>query len=101
MTATPDPASIDGTRCAICDEPHPNPDFAANYVTMVCEECESRAVNAAGRPPEWDSMYDSGENPVFIDGRQCWRRYRFGGYVTMLDLWQASTLEEFYAIILD
>jgi hypothetical protein len=101
MALSPDPASIDGTRCAICDRPHENPDFASNYVTMVCSECDSRAVNIAGNPPLWESMYDSGENPVFVDGHQCWRRYRFGGYVTMRDCWNTESLEVFYDIILD
>ena len=101
MTVTPDPVSIDRTRCSICGQPHDNPDFAANYVTTVCPECDSRAVNAAGEPPSWESMLDSGDNPVFVDGHQCWRRYRFGGYVTMRDYWNVGSLELFYEVILD
>ena len=46
-------------------------------------------------------MNGSGENRVFIDGHKCWRRYRFGGYITMPDLWASETLDEFYDNIVD
>ena len=81
------------------------------YPNLVCEECDRRAVNAEGDEPwygwrpenEPDSEDgvikvppDQGENPVYIDGQKCWRRYRFGGWVTMLDKDDCGSIEEFY-----
>ena len=101
---------IDTTRCAICGALHQDPEFAASYVTLVCGECESRAVNAQGETPFHSSAElveedgkqvlhlggDFGDNPVFIDGHKCWRRYKFGGYVTMRDVWGTSNIGDFY-----
>ena len=83
-------------ECSICGEPLDNPGFARRYPGMVCRRCDERAVNAEGAPAHHESQGDGGDNPVFIDGIKCWRRYRFGGFVTMRDLHDSETLDEFY-----
>lgn len=71
--------------CSICNTPHPNQDFAINYPGIVCRECDKRALNEDGKKPLIDSMNDFGDNPLFIDGIRCIRRYRFGGFITMVE----------------
>jgi hypothetical protein len=82
--------------CCICKQPLPDPAFAGNYPNFVCRECGQRAVNENGDPPHHLSQYDDGENPVFIDSKKCWRRYRYGGYITMLDELDCRDIGEFY-----
>ena len=86
--------------CPICGgnliETYSSADFIKNYPGLICHECDARSVNSDGNEPYHSSMGDYGDNPVFIDSNKCWRRYRFGGYVTMVSPEGCNTLEEFY-----
>jgi hypothetical protein len=67
-----------------------------HYPDPVCQDCNARALDDKGNKPFHSSMGDGGTNPVFIDGYKCWRRYRFGGYIAMLDRFNCASLSEFY-----
>lgn len=79
------------TRCGICGREPVGEDFPR----AVCPRCDALALNDAGRPPEVAADGSSGDNPVFVEGRQCWRRYALGGWVTMLDPDKCRDFHEF------
>lgn len=91
---------VDGVQetCAICGDSFDQytPDFASDYPNLVCVHCDQEATNDSGDEPFHKDRIDRGENPVFIDGQQCWRRYRFGGWITLRDDHDCDDLEEFY-----
>jgi len=97
--------------CSVCGDSLPDEEFALDYPNFVCDECNSAAVNETGETP-WHGWPpgekpetergviqmtpDQGENPVFINGIKCWRRYRFGGHIAFRDPFDCRTLQEFY-----
>lgn len=96
-----DPRTDDEVRfpCPICAsdllKDFDEAEFPRNYRGLICRKCDEKAVNSEGFAPE-EYWYDDGDNPVFIDSTKCWRRYRFGGWVTMVDPYDCDTLDEFY-----
>jgi hypothetical protein len=79
------------TRCNICGHEPVSDDFPR----LVCPRCDALALNDAASPARTSADGSGGDNPVYIDGRQCWRHYYAGGYVTMLDVDNCRDLDQF------
>ena len=62
---------------------------------LTFKRCDAMALNDAARPAVSAPDGSSGDNPVFIEGRQCWRYYALGGWVTMLDVDNCRDLYDF------
>ena len=79
------------TRCSICGREPVGDDFPR----LVCPRCDAMALNDAARPAEAAADGSRGDNPVFVEGKQCWRRYAMGGWATMLDVDNCRDYYEF------
>ena len=91
----------ENNTCPICDGEY-RPGKRGGPHGLVCDRCDRRAVNEDGDPALAGEAYmrrenpdrpepeegvirmgiDVGDDPVFIDGIKCYRRYRFGGWIT-------------------
>lgn len=84
-------------NCRICGKPHEDQDFAEAYNDLlVCRECDSHAQTANMQKPFHSSGDDDGDNPLYIGGKKVWRRYKFGGYITLFDEHDCEDEAEFY-----
>ena len=84
--------------CPICgsdllDHFNGDVEIATMYPNLVCPDCHNRAVTADGElAANWSEYQD--DIPVYIDGKQCWRRSRFWN-AAMYDPYNCATKEEF------
>jgi len=84
--------------CAVCEEPmwEYSTEFSEGYANLVCRKCDEKAVAEDGSEAEVGPHDGQGDNPVFIDGVKCWRRIRFGGFVTRRDEHDCDSVREFH-----
>ncbi len=90
-------------KCPICKTP--NSHIVKGFYKMICVECDTKALNVNGEPAKyhkediddnnWPFGFDMGDNPVFIDGQKCWRKYHMDRHITMLDDIDCKSLREF------
>ncbi len=52
----------------------------ASYPNAVCGDCGKKAANAEGKKPVFISREDTGDNPVFIDGKMLAKMPLWGIY---------------------
>lgn len=96
----------DEHKCAFCGGATNVP--YEKYPNAVCQNCDQRATNSDGTAAKHadEKLFektgvlsigsDWGDNPVYIDGVRCWRRYRFGGWITIRDTRGCDSYDEFF-----
>ena len=67
--------------------------MATMHPNLVCPDRNARAVTVDGQfATDWDELKDN--IPVYIDGKQCWRRCRFWA-AAMYDPYNCASKREF------
>jgi hypothetical protein len=80
--------------CSICERLLTSPGL--DHPNLVCIFCDKEALGSDGSAAFFDARTEMGDNPVWIRGRKCWRRYHFGGFHTMADSEDLPSIEAYY-----